>query len=222
MAKTARIRHTACAGYGPTARGLCLHSKEVFRAAGHFNIDDFPRCRSGGDPGQPEGRTIAAQPSPISWPVCSRSKASRSKCSPIWPRPPRRPTAGTPKDVCGCWSESAATARPPNWSTAPTTAFRLTLLPAGNSNLLAVYYRLSKDPEQICQVITEGIAARIDAGLANGRVFLLMIGCGFDAAVVNLVHGAGPATSASRTTSSRLPKLCGTTNTRSLSPLGRR
>lgn len=65
----------------------------------------------------------------------------------------------------------------------------LTLLPAGNSNLLAVYFRLSKDPEAICRTIVDGVAARVDAGLANGRVFLLMAGCGFDAEVVNRVHG---------------------------------
>jgi diacylglycerol kinase (ATP) len=64
----------------------------------------------------------------------------------------------------------------------------LTLLPAGGSNLLAVYYHLSKDPEQVCRVIVEGVAARIDAGRANGRIFLIMIGCGFDAEVVNRVH----------------------------------
>jgi diacylglycerol kinase (ATP) len=64
----------------------------------------------------------------------------------------------------------------------------LTLLPAGGSNLLAGHYQLSKDPEQVCRVIVEGVAARIDAGRANGRIFLIMIGCGFDAEVVNRVH----------------------------------
>ena len=65
----------------------------------------------------------------------------------------------------------------------------LTFLPAGNSNLLAGYFRLSKEPEAICRTIVEGVTARIDAGRANGRIFLLMIGCGFDAEVVNRVHG---------------------------------
>lgn len=65
----------------------------------------------------------------------------------------------------------------------------ISLLPGGNSNLLAVYLQLSKDPEQIARVITDGVAARLDAGMANNRVFLLMIGCGFDAEVVNRVHG---------------------------------
>ena len=65
----------------------------------------------------------------------------------------------------------------------------LTLFPAGNSNLLARYLGMSKDPEFLCRTIVEGVAARLDAGRANGRIFLLMIGCGFDAEVVNRVHG---------------------------------
>jgi len=64
----------------------------------------------------------------------------------------------------------------------------ITLLPAGNSNLLAKYFHLSKDPETLCHTIAEGVVARIDAGLANGRVFLIMAGCGFDAEVVRRVH----------------------------------
>ena len=64
----------------------------------------------------------------------------------------------------------------------------LTLLPAGNSNLLARYFRLCTDPDFLCRTIVDGLAARIDAGLANGRIFLLMAGCGFDADVVRRVH----------------------------------
>ena len=64
----------------------------------------------------------------------------------------------------------------------------ITLLPAGNSNLLARYFHLSKDPEMLCRTIAEGITARVDAGRANGRIFLLMAGCGFDAEVVHRVH----------------------------------
>jgi diacylglycerol kinase (ATP) len=64
----------------------------------------------------------------------------------------------------------------------------LTLFPGGNENLLAFYYQMTKDPEQVCRVISEGVAARIDVGRANGRIFLVMIGCGFDAEVVNRLH----------------------------------
>jgi diacylglycerol kinase (ATP) len=64
----------------------------------------------------------------------------------------------------------------------------LTLLPAGNSNLLAGYFHLGKDPETLCRTVGEGVVARVDAGAANGRIFLLMAGCGFDADVVHRVH----------------------------------
>jgi diacylglycerol kinase family enzyme len=64
----------------------------------------------------------------------------------------------------------------------------LTLFPGGNSNLLARYLGMTKDPEFLCRTIVEGLVARLDAGRANGRIFLLMIGCGFDAEVVNGVH----------------------------------
>ena len=64
----------------------------------------------------------------------------------------------------------------------------LTFLPAGNSNLLARYFGLRKNPEFICRTIAEGVLVRVDAGRANGRVFSLMAGCGFDAEVVRRVH----------------------------------
>jgi diacylglycerol kinase family enzyme len=64
----------------------------------------------------------------------------------------------------------------------------LSFLPAGNLNLLATYFRLSKDPEILCHTIAEGLLARIDAGEANGRLFLLMASCGFDAEVVQRLH----------------------------------
>jgi diacylglycerol kinase (ATP) len=64
----------------------------------------------------------------------------------------------------------------------------ITLFPGGNSNLLARYLQLTKDPEFIFRTIVDGVTARFDAGRANDRIFLLMIGCGFDAEVVNRVH----------------------------------
>jgi len=63
-----------------------------------------------------------------------------------------------------------------------------TMLPSGNENLFARYLGLGSTPESVCQTITEGTLLRLDAGQANGRIFLLMIGCGFDAEVVRRVH----------------------------------
>ena len=64
----------------------------------------------------------------------------------------------------------------------------LTMIPFGNENLLAGYLDLGNTPESVCQTITDGALVRLDAGKANGRVFLLMASCGFDADVVRRVH----------------------------------
>ncbi len=63
----------------------------------------------------------------------------------------------------------------------------ITLCPAGTENLLARYLRLTNAPEDLADVIAAGTVLRLDAGRANGRVFLLMASCGFDADVVRRV-----------------------------------
>ncbi|MGO9111617.1 MAG: diacylglycerol/lipid kinase family protein [Thermoguttaceae bacterium] len=75
----------------------------------------------------------------------------------------------------------------------------LTVLPAGNENLLARYYDLGPTPEECCRIVAEGAVIRRDAGQADGRIFLIMIGCGFDADVVHCLHlhRTGHVTSAS-------------------------
>ncbi|MBN1912318.1 MAG: protein BmrU [Pirellulales bacterium] len=60
----------------------------------------------------------------------------------------------------------------------------VTLLAAGTANLLARHLGLEPSPEAMCETIVRGRILRLDAGLANGRLFSLMIGCGFDAEVV--------------------------------------
>ncbi len=64
----------------------------------------------------------------------------------------------------------------------------LTMLSAGNENLLARYLGLGNSPEDICRTVVDGHLVRLDVGKANGRLFLLMLGCGFDAEVVRRVH----------------------------------
>ncbi len=64
----------------------------------------------------------------------------------------------------------------------------ITMLPAGNENLLAKYLNLGHSPESVCRTIVGGNLLRLDAGQAGGRIFLLMIGCGFDAEVVRRIH----------------------------------
>ncbi len=66
----------------------------------------------------------------------------------------------------------------------------LTFLPAGTSNLSARQLGLSARPEDALRTIMVGKAKLLDAGTAGGRVFLAMLGCGFDADVVDRFHAA--------------------------------
>jgi diacylglycerol kinase family enzyme len=75
----------------------------------------------------------------------------------------------------------------------------LTVLPAGNENLIARHLGLGPTPEQCCRTIVEGAVMRCDAGRAGDRIFLVMVSCGFDAEVVRglHLHRTGHVTSAS-------------------------
>lgn len=64
----------------------------------------------------------------------------------------------------------------------------LAMLPAGNENLLARYLGWVPSAEDFCDTLLYGRLVRLDVGRANGRLFLLMAGCGFDADVVRRVH----------------------------------
>ncbi|MCY2988616.1 MAG: diacylglycerol kinase family lipid kinase [Planctomycetota bacterium] len=66
----------------------------------------------------------------------------------------------------------------------------IVILPLGTENLLAKYLHVTAEPARICQIIREGAVVQLDAGQANDRIFLLMVGCGFDAEVVRRVHQA--------------------------------
>lgn len=64
----------------------------------------------------------------------------------------------------------------------------ITVFPLGTANLLAGYLELRADPNSMADMVAEGAMARVDAGLANGRLFVLVAGCGFDADVVERLH----------------------------------
>ena len=66
----------------------------------------------------------------------------------------------------------------------------LAILPLGTENLLAKYLQIPPDPERVADLICAGRTVPLDAGRANGRIFLLMVGCGFDAEVVRRLHAA--------------------------------
>ncbi|WP_047815618.1 diacylglycerol/lipid kinase family protein [Rhodopirellula islandica] len=61
-------------------------------------------------------------------------------------------------------------------------------MPMGTENLLARYYRYSRRAEDVLATIRQGDAMRVDAGRANGRLFLVMVTAGFDAEVVRAMH----------------------------------
>lgn len=66
----------------------------------------------------------------------------------------------------------------------------ISLLPSGTANLLAKHLKYSFRPEKFARMILAGKVMQMDVAQANGRLFLAMIGCGFDAEVVAQVHAA--------------------------------
>ncbi len=61
-------------------------------------------------------------------------------------------------------------------------------MPLGTENLLATYFGFRPTAKCIFDAIGDGHSHRVDAGCANGKLFLVMASCGFDAEVVRGVH----------------------------------
>ena len=64
----------------------------------------------------------------------------------------------------------------------------LAVYPQGTENLLSRYLGVRPDPQQIADLVDSGRPVPYDVGRADGRLFLLMFSCGFDAEVVRRVH----------------------------------
>ncbi len=64
----------------------------------------------------------------------------------------------------------------------------ITVLPLGTENLLAKYVEHPFSLSALCHAIVHGASVAVDAGRAGDRLFLLMVGCGFDAHVVHGLH----------------------------------
>jgi YegS/Rv2252/BmrU family lipid kinase len=64
----------------------------------------------------------------------------------------------------------------------------LTQLPLGTANLLARDLGLPDRPEGLAALVREGRQRRIDLGRVNGRRFLLLASCGFDALVTRVLR----------------------------------
>jgi diacylglycerol kinase family enzyme len=60
----------------------------------------------------------------------------------------------------------------------------IAILPLGTENLVAKYLQLTCNPAELALAIAQGTTKQIDCGLANGKIFLVMVGIGFDAQVV--------------------------------------
>ena len=66
----------------------------------------------------------------------------------------------------------------------------LTVFPFGTENLLAKNYKIKQSIKQMQSIVARGKLATIDAGEANGQLFLIMLSCGFDAEAVSRLHGS--------------------------------
>jgi diacylglycerol kinase (ATP) len=64
----------------------------------------------------------------------------------------------------------------------------IAVLPLGTENLLANYLEIGAEPAALAELIAQGQTAWVDAGRANGRLFMLMASVGFDAEVVRRLH----------------------------------
>lgn len=61
-------------------------------------------------------------------------------------------------------------------------------MPLGTENLLARHFGQVADATVVLETIRHGQVFQLDAGLANGKPFLVMATCGFDAEVVREMH----------------------------------
>jgi diacylglycerol kinase family enzyme len=64
----------------------------------------------------------------------------------------------------------------------------IAVFPMGTANLLAGYLQIRPNFQPFARMLRRGAVVRLDAGRAGGRIFLLMVGCGFDAEVVERLH----------------------------------
>jgi diacylglycerol kinase (ATP) len=64
----------------------------------------------------------------------------------------------------------------------------LLIFPLGTENLLAKYWGIPADVDYLCNILMAGRIIEMDVGSANGKLFLVMLSCGFDAEVVHRMH----------------------------------
>ncbi len=64
----------------------------------------------------------------------------------------------------------------------------IAVFPLGTENLLAKYLQITPDPQRLVEMVSLGRTQRMDVGRVNGKLFLVVLSCGFDADVVRRVH----------------------------------
>lgn len=64
----------------------------------------------------------------------------------------------------------------------------LLLFPLGTENLLAKHLGITGAVQQACEILRGDARLNLDVGRANGKFFLVMLSCGFDAEVVRQMH----------------------------------
>lgn len=66
--------------------------------------------------------------------------------------------------------------------------FPVAILPLGTENLLAKYLKIDADPRKLIEILSLYRRVQFDAGVANDKIFSIMLSAGFDADVVRRVH----------------------------------
>jgi diacylglycerol kinase (ATP) len=69
------------------------------------------------------------------------------------------------------------------------TGLPIAIYPLGTENLLARHLGIDRSESAVVEAVVGGEERWLDAGLANGQLFLVMASCGFDADVVHRTHG---------------------------------
>ncbi|MCA9262646.1 MAG: hypothetical protein KDA60_02310 [Planctomycetales bacterium] len=64
----------------------------------------------------------------------------------------------------------------------------VSFLPMGTENLLAKYFQISAEIDDVVATVQSGVIRQFDAGRVGSQLFLIMLSCGFDAEVVRRLH----------------------------------
>lgn len=76
------------------------------------------------------------------------------------------------------------------WANRLPSDVAIAVLPLGTENIVAKCLGCRASAADLATTLAEGREVQWDAGVANGRIFLAMLGAGFDAEVVRRLHSA--------------------------------